>query len=118
MREEPLEVTLSEDGGITVLEVAGELVEATGERLSGRLEERLAAGARKFVIDFESTTYMDSSGLGILVALARRVREEGGELRLSALRRDLRTLFEITNLDSVLRLTENRAAALAALADR
>jgi anti-sigma B factor antagonist len=74
--------------------------------------EELETGARKFLIDFSSTGYIDSSGLGVLVSLSKKIREQGGELRLANLNEDLRTLFELTKLDTLFHIASNREEAL------
>ena len=73
----------------------------------------LERGDRRFVLDFSGTGYIDSSGLGALVSLARKVREEGGDLRLSGLNEDLRSLFELTKLDTLFAISETPDQALA-----
>jgi anti-sigma B factor antagonist len=48
-----------------------------------------------------------------LVSISKRVREAGGELRLSGLNDDLRSLFELTKLDTLFAITETPEQALA-----
>jgi anti-sigma B factor antagonist len=72
----------------------------------------LEGGERKFVIDFTNTGYIDSSGLGVLVSLSKKIREQGGELRLASLNEDLRTLFELTKLDTLFKIADTRDEAL------
>jgi anti-sigma B factor antagonist len=50
------------------------------------------------------TGYIDSSGLGVLVSLSKRIRELNGDLRLSNLNDDLKTLFELTKLDTLFQI--------------
>lgn len=102
-------------GIVTVVEVDGELTVGNRGELKERVLARLADGDGSFVIDFERTGYIDSSGLGVLVSLSKRIRENGGKLRIAGLNQDLRTLFELTKLDSLFQISENRAAALAEL---
>jgi anti-sigma B factor antagonist len=52
-------------------------------------------------VDFARTRYIDSSGLGVLVAMAKKVKQERGTLRLHNLDEDLKTLFELTKLDTL-----------------
>jgi anti-sigma B factor antagonist len=73
----------------------------------------LESGGRKFLIDFPGTGYIDSTGLGVLVSLSKKIREQGGELRLAALNDDLRTLFELTKLDTLFQISKSRDEALA-----
>jgi anti-sigma B factor antagonist len=74
--------------------------------------EQLGDGVQMFVIDFANTGYIDSSGLGVLVSLSKKIREQGGELRLSSLNEDLRTLFELTKLDTLFRIADTKEQAL------
>lgn len=75
--------------------------------------EELEGGARNLVVDFAHTGYIDSSGLGILVGLSKRVREVDGTLQLTSLSRDLMRLFELTKLDTLFRIRGSLQEALA-----
>jgi anti-sigma B factor antagonist len=46
--------------------------------------------------------------LGVLVSLSKKIREVGGELRLSTLNEDLRILFGLTKLDTLFRIADSR----------
>ena len=99
--------------GVTVVRVEGQLVVGNRGELKEYIQKLLDRGDRRFVLDFSGTGYIDSSGLGALVSLARKVREEGGDLRLSALNEDLRSLFELTKLDTLFTISETPDQALA-----
>jgi anti-sigma B factor antagonist len=49
------------------------------------------------------------------VSLSKKIREHGGELRLANLNEDLRTLFELTKLDTLFQITNSREEALSSL---
>lgn len=106
---------ISDQDGITLVEVDGELTVGNRERFKQVVLERVAAGERKFVMDFGGSSYIDSTGLGALVSLSRKIREAGGQMRLTGLNEDLRTLFELTKLDTVFDLADTRAAAMSDL---
>jgi anti-sigma B factor antagonist len=97
---------------ITVIDVEGQLIVGNRQELKQKVLEELEGGARKFLIDFSSTGYIDSSGLGVLVSLSKKIREQGGELRLANLNDDLRTLFELTKLDTLFHIAGSREEAL------
>lgn len=99
-------------GDVTVVDVQGQLIVGNRQELKQRVLQELENGARKFVIDFANTGYIDSSGLGVLVSLSKKIREHGGALRLSGLNEDLRTLFELTKLDTLFEISDTRAQAL------
>jgi len=103
---------VSRDGDITLIEVEGQLIVGNRQELKQQVLEQLEGGDLKFVIDFGGTGYIDSSGLGVLVSLSKKIREQGGELRLSSLNDDLRTLFELTKLDTLFRIADDKSQAL------
>ena len=101
-------------GGVVVVEVDGQLIVGNRQELKQRVLDALEGGARKFLIDFTRTGYIDSSGLGVLVSLSKKIREEGGDLRLAGLNEDLKTLFELTKLDTLFAITDSATEALGA----
>ncbi len=104
---------VSREGGVTVVDVDGQLIVGNRQELKQKVLDELEGGERKFLIDFTETGYIDSSGLGVLVSLSKKIREQGGELRLSTLNEDLRTLFELTKLDTLFRIADSRQEGLA-----
>jgi anti-sigma B factor antagonist len=105
--------SIRDDGEITIVNVDGELIVGNRQELKANVLDRLERGDRKFLIDFSESSYIDSSGLGVLVSLSKKIREAGGALRLAGLNEDLRTLFELTKLDTLFQIADTRAAALA-----
>jgi phosphate acetyltransferase len=99
--------------GVMVIGVDGQLIVGNRQELKQKISEALESGDRKFLIDFTNTGYIDSSGLGVLVSLSRKIRDADGDLRLAGLNEDLRTLFELTKLDSLFNIADSPAAALA-----
>ena len=100
-------------GGVTVVEVDGQLIVGNRHELKDMIQAALDRGERKLLVDFSRTGYIDSSGLGALVSISKRIREATGELRLAGLNDDLRSLFELTKLDTLFTITETPEQALA-----
>jgi len=70
--------------------------------------DRFDEGRGDLVVSLEQTHYVDSSGMGMLVGLHRKiVRESAGSLRLCAVNGDLRTLFAVTRLDERLKIVDH-----------
>ena len=99
---------------VLLVEVDGQLVVTNRQEFKQAILDAVEQGARTVVIDFARTGYIDSSGLGALVSLSKRVRDAGGDIRLASLHDELRTLFELTRLDQLFPLYATRADALAA----
>jgi anti-sigma B factor antagonist len=105
----------SDPSGVLVVSVDGQLVVANRQELKQMVLKSLEEGESKFVVDFSGTGYIDSSGLGVLVSVSKKIREAGGELRLCGLNEDLRMLFELTKLDTLFTISENRVEAIGSL---
>ena len=99
-------------GDVVVVDVDGQLIVGNRTELKTKVLEELEKGARKVLIDFARTGYIDSSGLGVLVSLSKKIREQGGELRLANLNDDLKTLFELTKLDTLFQISDTKERAL------
>ncbi|HEX5004321.1 MAG TPA: STAS domain-containing protein, partial [Gemmatimonadales bacterium] len=100
-------------GGVFVVQVEGQLIVGNRQELKATIQQALDNAERKLLVDFAKTGYIDSSGLGALVSISKKVREQGGELRLSGLNEDLRSLFELTKLDTLFAIADNSTQALA-----
>ena len=106
--------TRKDPKGVLVVEVDGQLIVGNRQEIKQKVLDALEAGERKFLIDFTKTGYIDSSGLGVLVSLSKKIRDEGGDLRLAGLNEDLKTLFELTKLDTLFAISDSSSEALAA----
>ena len=69
-------------GDVVVVAVVGQLVVGNRQEFKQSILDEVERGARRILVDFSQTGYVDSSGLGALVSLNKRLREAGGELRL------------------------------------
>ena len=107
-------VRKDEAKGVVIVGVDGQLIVGNRHDLKKKVLDAVDDGDRKFVIDFAATGYIDSSGLGVLVSLAKKVREAGGDLQLAGLNDDLRTLFELTKLDTLFTIVDTVEEAVAA----
>jgi len=69
-------------GSRTVLSVEGEVDLATAPQLGAAIDAALTSGVREVCVDLSETTFMDSSGLHVLVEATHRAAEVGCELTL------------------------------------
>lgn len=90
----------SERNGWMVLSLSGEIDIATAPRVRERMHSLLAEGHERLVVDLDDVGFLDSTGLGVLVGILKRVRTQGGELRLVCSQPRIVKVFEITRLDS------------------
>lgn len=89
------------DGPFTRLVVEGELDSCTSPLFREKVLGLCAAGKVDLVVDLDGVTFVDSSGLGVLVGALKHVRQAGGDLHLARVPRRVWKLLGITDLVSV-----------------
>ena len=99
--------------GIVILSVQRNLKGEGETSLKDRLDELMLAGQRHILIDLKTLPNLDSTELGRLIRCHLAVRQAGGRVRLCNLSEKIRTLMQLTRLDTVLDLYETEEEALA-----
>ena len=102
----PLDIRISGEGTRRVVELIGELDVSTSESLRAELLDLIEDGCRTLVLDMSRLALIDSTGLGVLVGILKRVLQHDGEMQLRAPRRSARKVFGITGLDRVFTIVE------------
>jgi anti-sigma B factor antagonist len=93
--------------GIGVIAPVGRLNMVSAKRLTEAVAGLIDGGAPRIVVDLAGTEFMDSSGLGALIAGLKSARQAGGDLRLACPTEQVTTILKLTNLDKVLRPRES-----------
>ena len=107
-----MRVTSREQDGRTVLRVEGRLDTLATVEFEAEWRQCYSAGARRLVLDFAELTYISSSGLGSVVALAKLLGDAGGGLSIAGLRGVVKEVFAISTLDRVIPVLDSVDAAL------
>ena len=103
--------------GITVLHLTGRLTLGDGTAVFRKLlHDTLASGKKRIVLDMSEVYYVDSTGLGELVAANTTVLRHGGKLALSRLTQRVQDLVQLTKVYRVVDVFENEQAAVQSLA--
>jgi anti-anti-sigma factor len=96
-----LETSTKADAGDVVVAVRGDVDLVSCDELRGVLDEAFRT-SHDLTIDFSGLTFIDSSGLSVLVEAHRKARDAGGVLVLRNPTSMLRRLLDITRLESLL----------------
>ncbi|HCU23425.1 MAG TPA: anti-anti-sigma factor [Deltaproteobacteria bacterium] len=99
-------------GDICLLEVEGEIDAEHSAQLKSTIAKARENFAKHFVFDLRKVSFIDSTGLGVLISLMRHLNESSGRLRLAALQDEVRSIFEITRLYKVFELSASVEEAL------
>ncbi len=86
-------------GEVTVCSVTGKLDAMTAPELKKRIQELVDGKKIKVVLNFEQLSLIDSSGVGAIVALLKRLRTEKGDVKLCALAGQPLEIFKLLRLD-------------------
>ena len=97
----------------TILQLEGEIDIGSATDFKEALLQSIAGGARRIVIDATGVTFMDSSGLSVLIAGEQRLRPLDGSLAIACGER-VRRLLRMTGLEGSFRLYPSRDEALRA----
>ena len=104
-------VRTTESGTRSILAVEGEVDAHTAPQLKSAITASLDRGTTELIVDLDQVTFMDSTGLGVLVGGLKGLREVGGALRIVCTRRPILRILEITGLDKVIPLYSALAEA-------
>src|SRR5438128_2701482 len=97
-----------------VLPLEGEIDLHVSPQIGASLAALVKKKPAKVVVDLSKVSYIDSSGLAVLIEAMQNVGAYGGTFALSGLQDGVRPIFEIARLDQVFRIFQTTAAALAA----
>jgi len=115
MAMKTLELEVDRKSDWRVLTVRGEIDVTTTPRVRAQLISLLSEGKPNVIVDLEGVDFLDSSGLGALVAALKLARSRSGELRIVCdQQRSVRKVLEVTGLERVLDRYDTVAAAAAA----
>jgi stage II sporulation protein AA (anti-sigma F factor antagonist) len=92
--------------GVFRLRVSGELDLATRDTLIDELKRAEASEANRILLDLNALTFIDSSGLAVLVMAHQRAEMNGTQLRVLSAGGQVRDLLELTGVMEVLHLTD------------
>jgi anti-sigma B factor antagonist len=104
--------------GTGVISLVGEVDVYSVPQAKQAMYELVDAGAHQLLIDLTATDYLDSTAMGALVGVMKKVAESGGWVRLVGPSPRIRRLFEITRLDRILPIFDSEEAALGDLSGK
>ena len=100
------------DDATHVIELGGEVDLYTAPEFKERMVQVIEDGKKHVVVDLSKATFIDSTTLGVLLSGVKRLRPLGGELAVVCTDRNIRKIFEITLLDRVFSIHDDRTEAL------
>jgi len=110
-----LHIVTKEMDRATVLSLSGRVtLGEESSQLRSTIKQLLAQGKKRLVLDLADVSYIDSAGLGTLVAAYTSARNEGGDVRLAGITKNFSELLNVTKLLTVFNVHDNVPDALKA----
>lgn len=110
----PLDIQRREIRDITLLDLTGRVVLGPeGASLRETIRQVLAEGKKKILLNMQNVSYIDSAGVGTLVASFTTARSAGGELKLLKVSPRPRETLQVTRLLTVFETYDDEAEAVA-----
>ena len=107
-------LTHRQENGIDVVTLPQRLVMANAGDARAQLKEIIQSGSGRVVVNLAETSFMDSSGLAVVVAGLQTARKLDGDLYLAQMSDSIRALFELTRLHTVFQIFDDETAAVRA----
>lgn len=109
----PMIITNEKIGHVLAVSVAGQVNSANAAGLEAQLLALVENGECNWVLDLSRLDYISSAGLRVVLMLAKRVREQQGQLILCCLQQHVREVFDISGFLAILTVTDTRDEAVA-----
>ncbi|MEI6891096.1 MAG: STAS domain-containing protein [Pontiella sp.] len=102
-------VNCSKVDGVGVIQLSAALTAATVDSFRDQfaLWQEAERYVKNYVLDLENVDFMDSAGLGTLIAMLKRISEHGGDMKIVNLQKKPRMIFEITRAYKVFEIYES-----------
>ena len=110
-----MEIKIYQEQGIQLMSLVGDFDTASAAETEPEFFKQIGDGSGKFLVDFSEVPYIASSGLRILLKMARAIKVGGGAFYLCSLNSIVREVFEISGFDQILNVADNKEQVFATL---
>jgi len=101
---------------VAIIHISGRLDLLTSAELKQCVADLIDSQQRRIVVDLSGCSYIDSSGLGVIIGCLKLARRVGGDLQIARPAEQARVILELTTLNRVLRPHDSLEDALASFA--
>jgi anti-sigma B factor antagonist len=97
---------------VSVITLRGTVETTNAAGLEDTLQRVIDDHCYRIVVDLSDVSYVSSAGWGIFISEIKRIRRNGGDIKLAAMRPEVREVFELLEFNSILRPFEDRRRAV------
>ena len=111
-----LEITVTIKKTVLVVSLSGELDHHTAKDVKNLIEEVIKnRGVVNLVFDFTTLTFMDSSGIGVVIGRYKLVRSMGGKVTIVSPARNVSKLLSMSGINKIIEIFDDVDSALNSL---
>lgn len=104
-----MSVSVERHGGTVIARIHGDMDLTTAEAIRLRLDREIDIGCSHMVLNLSRVSFIDSSGLGVILGRYRRLQGAAGRLSLVGVSRRLRPVLELSGILSLLPVGERES---------
>jgi anti-sigma B factor antagonist len=108
-----MQISISEQAGVTVVAIAGSLDALTADTLTDALQAQVRGGRTRLVAALDALEYTSSAGLRVLLGTLKDARRQGGDLRLAGAGERVQRVLELSGFTSILKCFPDVSSAVA-----
>ncbi len=101
------ECSARSNGDLLILELHGDVDGAADESLNGTYETAIASDPKRVLLNFEDVSYINSTGIALIVGLLSESRRSGRDVLACGLTDHYKEIFEITRISDFITFVEN-----------
>jgi anti-sigma B factor antagonist len=109
-----MEINRRENGDIVIFDINGEIDLYNAPEIKDKIKEEMNKNKVNIIINLDKVSYIDSSGIGVLISSLSNLKKVGGALKLINVYASVRKVFELTKLTSFFDIYDSESDALAA----
>ena len=107
-----MEISKRSEGNVEIIDLKGEIDVSVSPQMREAIKPLIDQQKKSLLINLGEVTYIDSSGLGVLVESLQEMKKYGGKIKLVKLNPDIRKVFEVTRLDTFFEICQEEREAL------
>ena len=107
-----MDIKRREVGDIVIFDINGEIDLYNAPEIKEKIKEEMNKNKVNIIINLDKVTYIDSSGIGVLISSLSNLKKVGGGLKLINVYASVRKVFELTKLTSFFDIYDSETDAL------
>ena len=107
-----MQINQKEEKGIHILSLDGRFDAHSAGDIEKELNLAISKGARKLLLDMDSVEYISSAGLRVLLAVAKKLKKEEGEIKLCCLKPYVKEVFDIAGFTQIFKIYDTTEEAI------